>query len=145
MKLDIELTQKTALQQLKIIKDAFGCDLAYYGNEMTTAYHVVEAYIHKKEKQLNICIFGKYKVEYKCKFTVIDEERYFTKDKVESKHTWDGYQLLEKIIELIKDSMFISLYAEENKIVIDHFNENTGETAEYTISFASIIKNKGGN
>ena len=57
-----------------------------------------------------------------------------------SKQTWDGYQLLEKIIELIKDNMFISLYAEENKVVIDHFNENTGETAEYTLTFTPIIK-----
>ena len=41
-------TKEIALAQLEIIKDSFGCDIAYYGNKTLRAYETVKQFIDKK-------------------------------------------------------------------------------------------------
>ena len=46
-------TKEIALEQLEIIKDSFGCDIAYYGVETLTAYEIVKQYIKNQTGDKN--------------------------------------------------------------------------------------------
>lgn len=83
--------------------------------------------------KFSVCIFGDYNVHYICNYSYLDEEGDFFFDNIDKYYDCKGSDLLELIIRLISDRLFISFFCDSNSFFIEHFNPNDGTGADFTI------------
>ena len=91
---------------------------------------------------MDICIYCKYMVKYKCEYSYINEYGDFSDGKVEWVKELDGYELFKLVSNIIKDQYCMRIKTLENSLYIEDFDPNTGETGDYIIYFEEIEDKK---
>lgn len=95
---------------------------------------------------MNINIFSKYKVKYTNKYSYIfdkiEYEYIFSDDKAEWTKEMDGYDFIRFIINLLEDRDFMSICSIPKGLYIEHFDPNSGETADIQIEYEEILECK---
>jgi len=87
---------------------------------------------------MDICIFYKYKVKYKCKYSYLNEYGDFSDGQVEWVKEMDGFEFIKFIAELFTDSEFLSVKTSDFRFYIEQFNPNTGEDGTCWINYEVI-------
>ena len=89
-----------------------------------------------------ISVFLDYIVETHCKYSYLNEEGDFRDDEFKTRKTVSGGELMDEIAKHILDSDTITVDICDKSIIIDIFNDGTGETTNYKYTFTAIT---GGN
>lgn len=87
---------------------------------------------------VNLSTFSKYKVDYVCKYSYINEEGDFSNGEVHRNEVMDGGKFLDWIGELIQDDMCVSLSVAAGKVFIEYFNPMNGEGSDHSFIYKEI-------
>ena len=87
---------------------------------------------------MKVNIFTKYKVHKKCKYSYKNEYGDFSYGHCEWTKELYCHEFLKLITDSIKDDEFCSISIVGNKIYIDLFNPNTGETSDIYYTYEEI-------
>lgn len=82
---------------------------------------------------MNILVFNKYHLKYKCNYSYLDEYGDMKLGTTDYEGIVDGSDLIKTIVRLLDDDEFTDIDIKDNVIHIEQFNPMTGETADFTI------------
>lgn len=95
--------------------------------------------LNKEENTETIlCIHNKYKVKIIDKYSYLNEDEEFIDDVYEKEEIMNGYDLMQKVINLLNDNDCIGCTIVENIIRIQMFNSMTGENGIYYLTFEDL-------
>lgn len=95
--------------------------------------------LNKEENTETIlCIHNKYKVKIIDKYSYLNEDEEFIDDSYEKEEIMDGYELLQKMINILSDKDCIGCTIVKSSMYIQMFNPLTGESENYHLSFEDL-------
>ena len=97
--------------------------------------------VKKKAKTFSLCAFYNYEVEYLCNYCYLNEDGDFSNKTAKQSYQIDGGQFIDKIAKLILNSNCTSFTILQNEIIIEHFDPNSGETADYDYKIKELKTN----
>lgn len=84
---------------------------------------------------MDINIFCKYKVKYKCEYSYVNEYGDFSDDVAEWEKVLDGYNFMTIILKHIEDRDFMRILTTEKMVYIERFDPNSGECSDFKYEF----------
>lgn len=87
---------------------------------------------------MSICIYCKYDVSCLTKYTYLNEEGDFAEGVSTFSKVMDGGELMEILINCLKDSDISTIRFLNNRIIVDNFDPHSGETSLTEIKFTEV-------
>lgn len=84
---------------------------------------------------MNICVFKKYKINYKCNYSYTNEDNEIKDAKEESSFVIEGSQFIKLIAREMSNKNCIDIVSSDYQIIISQFDPNSGEDANHFFKY----------